>query len=105
MNLAIACGNPPNIYKYNMSAQQRYHAEQVYNVLAKKNAPLWILLDDIRIQLTSDNAIKLACEMVVVFHNRICFSESDFDNTISEPPSSPEDSSSENDQTPNDDNM
>ena len=78
MNIALAYGTPPFIYQVRMSSTQKYYPEQMYDVMVnKRNKNSWILLDDTRFALETDDQLKLACEMACFYHNTICSTETE----------------------------
>ena len=85
MNVHLAVGNAPLLYKLNLSSKQKYFREELFDRLNKNPAiQKWILLDNVRVPLQGDQQIDLACQLAVIYHNSICFRESDTDSSYSE---------------------
>lgn len=71
--MLLAYGFSPNIQQISMSSQKRYHAQQLYDIISKQNnTHHWILIDNLRIPLIDRSQLRLACNMVSLYHNSIC---------------------------------
>lgn len=85
MCLLLAYGNHPNITIISMSNQQRYFPEELENrMLSHKGVDYWILVDHVRVKIHDLSQLKLACDMMYVYHETLCFGEDDRDSVYTE---------------------
>jgi hypothetical protein len=81
MNLSLAYGYAPSVFKLRMSSQQRKSQLELMRKMKRhNNVPHWLLLDDVRVKIQGDQQLEFACKIVSIFHEQLCFDENDKDN-------------------------
>ena len=69
----LGYGAPDNITLINMSAQQTYYPEELYQKLVyERPCPHWIVVENQPIPLLTNDQRELACHITAAYHAGIC---------------------------------